>query len=498
MSKSLLRKDSKKSRPSTSHQYRVSISPYEHAKPANQSRSRHVNSTLLFSKSKPLTGNAMDRRARRAQTKYNELLKDFTDAQRRDLETVREEIGWGNESSPDEPAIDSMLLEDDDGDSNWSDEPDDIFHAFSVLVARHGSDSHGKKVWMSFATLSSSTTAWDPHNRMQPQRNRHHPPPSLRFLFYAFASLTVYARHLRKRLSDAFDVYLAIVRMIDSRIAKGLGREDPDWRMANACAACTYRLTDDPKFKYSTMFTCDGNNSLKRLANASVVDRRTLNGGYFLSPDYVDRFKDEVKNAKKATKQSKGTTQPTNSAGDNTESEDCTASAASLQSDSAAGNEESQGVPCEMHWKNTRVDDTGKRIVIFDETGIFAVACRHGTVIFVEDMQRSGELAKYGLAAVNKLCEVFGDDILLGYDIGCTFCGTVHRSPLVGPIAEKYNICFCTGSFHGYAHNRKCQLKNHPMYLEGAGTESFEECETLFSSTNATASSTRHASRFHR
>jgi hypothetical protein len=106
--------------------------------------------------------------------------------------------------------------------------------------------------------------------------------------------------------------------------------------------------------------------------------------------------------------------------------------------------------------------------------------------------------SKYGLAAVDKLCRVLGNDILMGYDIGCTFRGTAQRSPLVGPLVHEHNFSFCVGSFHGYAHNRKCQLTNHPLNLEGAGAESFEECETLFSSTNSTALTTRHASAFHR
>jgi hypothetical protein len=86
----------------------------------------------------------------------------------------------------------------------------------------------------------------------------------------------------------------------------------------------------------------------------------------------------------------------------------------------------------------------------------------------------------------------------MGYDIGCTFRGTAQRSPLVGPLVREQRFSFCVGSFHGYAHNRKCQLRNHPLNLEGAGAESFEECETLFSSTNSTALTTRHASAFHR
>jgi hypothetical protein len=106
--------------------------------------------------------------------------------------------------------------------------------------------------------------------------------------------------------------------------------------------------------------------------------------------------------------------------------------------------------------------------------------------------------SKYPLAAVDKLCRLFGKDLLMGYDIGCTFRGTALRSPLVGDLVRKSNLGFVVGSFHGYAHNRKCQLTNHPLNVEGAGLESFEQNEQLFSSTNSVARTTRHSSRFHR
>ncbi|EUC65967.1 hypothetical protein RSOL_504150 [Rhizoctonia solani AG-3 Rhs1AP] len=232
--------------------------------------------------------------------------------------------------------------------------------------------------------------------------------------------------------------------------------------MANACSACSYRLVNEPKLKFSMLLTCDGNDSLKRVANASIVDRRTLDHGYFLSSDYVDQFANEVPR------------KSTNDTGVNVLSS------------------------CEQRWKNARADDYDKKIVVFDETGVFAVSCRHGFVLLLEDMRQSGELAKYPLAAVNKLCEVFGDDLLIGYDIGCTFGGTAERSLKIGPVVRKHNTQFIVGSFHGYAHNRKCQLKNHPLNVVGAGLESFEENETLFSSTNTVARTTRHATPFHR
>ncbi|EGO00597.1 hypothetical protein SERLA73DRAFT_23851, partial [Serpula lacrymans var. lacrymans S7.3] len=54
------------------------------------------------------------------------------------------------------------------------------------------------------------------------------------------------------------------------------------------------------------------------------------------------------------------------------------------------------------------------------------------------------------------------------------------------------------GAFHGHAHNRKCQLDWHPLYIEGTGHSEGEGCEHIFSSFNNLARGTRHASTFHR
>ena len=54
------------------------------------------------------------------------------------------------------------------------------------------------------------------------------------------------------------------------------------------------------------------------------------------------------------------------------------------------------------------------------------------------------------------------------------------------------------GSFHGHAHNRACQLRWHPTYIQGTGHSEGEGCEQIFSSSNDLARAARHATRFHR
>ena len=106
--------------------------------------------------------------------------------------------------------------------------------------------------------------------------------------------------------------------------------------------------------------------------------------------------------------------------------------------------------------------------------------------------------AKYPLAHVNELIELFGPRVLVGYDIGCGFSATAGRSSRVGPRVRESGLRFCVNAFHGYAHNRRCQLAWHCMFTTGAGLEDFEGCERVFSESNRVASGTRHASRFHR
>lgn len=49
------------------------------------------------------------------------------------------------------------------------------------------------------------------------------------------------------------------------------------------------------------LVTCDGNDSLKRVANASVVNRHPLQDNYFLESAYVDRFENEVQSRANTT-----------------------------------------------------------------------------------------------------------------------------------------------------------------------------------------------------
>ena len=104
--------------------------------------------------------------------------------------------------------------------------------------------------------------------------------------------------------------------------------------------------------------------------------------------------------------------------------------------------------------------------------------------------------AKYGLATLNEILDVFGADQAVGYDIGCSHKVTVAASSL----SEKARILLLqlvVDAFHGHAHNRLCQLLNHPLFLKGFGLEDLTTCERIFAGTNPATCLIQHASYFH-
>jgi hypothetical protein len=104
--------------------------------------------------------------------------------------------------------------------------------------------------------------------------------------------------------------------------------------------------------------------------------------------------------------------------------------------------------------------------------------------------------AKYALATTNKILDVFGPNGVTGYDIGCSYQTTVNASSIATK-ARSHQHRFIVNSFHGHAHNRRCQLRFHPLYQRGLGLEDLETCERIFSASNAVAPVIRHASYFH-
>ncbi|KAH9853435.1 hypothetical protein C2E23DRAFT_698062, partial [Lenzites betulinus] len=307
--------------------------------------------------------------------------------------------------------------------------------------------------------------------------------------------LRAFLSTMAEQFSACFDVYLDVLHGIDTRVKEALGRHEPEWRMRNACAPCLYVLEGEeaPPVLLATM---DGNSSLKLVDDSfrsgeRRVDLRTTRTDLYLTNEEVDIFKDEVRKRKKPAD---GDEFDSNDDGEREEAEWINEDTVTNHVD-----EPSEGTSlCAERWRNAGPEARKKMFTLFQITGIFATLCRHGQVLVLCDMIRSGELMKYPLAIVNKLLDVYGKDmkIVLGYDIGCEFAKILQKSTL-GPRAKGV-IEPIVPAFHGHSHNRACQLDWHPMYRAGAGKEDFEGCEHFFSSSNALASGTRLSSDFHR
>lgn len=123
------------------------------------------------------------------------------------------------------------------------------------------------------------------------------------------------------------------------------------------------------------MHAIDGCDSQKRDKTAGSCDERNFNSKYFLSRDFVNSFKDEVKShaaARRAEKDSPSTVE---------------------LEDGFMAPEGEQDDRCGSNWKAaTSKELTPASKEAFEQTGVFACLCRHGIVEFMIEFVRSAEM----------------------------------------------------------------------------------------------------------
>ncbi|KAI0704566.1 hypothetical protein C8Q76DRAFT_631002 [Earliella scabrosa] len=297
-----------------------------------------------------------------------------------------------------------------------------------------------------------------------------------------------YHRSLRTALADVFDVYLMIIRTVDQRVRAALGRDLPNWRILYGCPACGYEVDGERPKCFSRLWCMDGNTSLKRARLArgrKIGDQRVFESDYFLTTEYVNRFANEVRARPQTTAKSGDKDKDTTEISDEEEDGDPTDGSPDIES------------TCTKNWKAAAADEKKRTWDIFEETGIFASACRHGFVLWIIDQIRSGELAKYPLATVSKALECMPPAWMCGFDVGCSFRGTASRSSL-GTLLEQRQCEICVNAFHGYSHAFACQVRHHPNVIKGLGLEDFETMERIFSVSNHLASVIRYTTAYRR
>lgn len=158
---------------------------------------------------------------------------------------------------------------------------------------------------------------------------------------------------------------------------------------------------------FTRLWAHDGNNSLKRMlpvGSRVAADTRVFNDSdYFLSREYVDQYANEVKSQPPTTRKRK---HREISSGDSTDEDsdqdDDDGNAGQVDpmnpngegdpTDGVRADQHADISQCVKNWKAAASDDKKKTWAIFDETGIYASACRHGSILWICDMVRSGEL----------------------------------------------------------------------------------------------------------
>ena len=114
---------------------------------------------------------------------------------------------------------------------------------------------------------------------------------------------------------------------------------------------------------------------------------------YILPHEFVDRFANEVK-ARHPQAKTKTRSVGRAAAESSSEDEDDASDEDAERTEEGDPTDGKQGVPspCAKNWKAASAEEKKRMWGIFDETGIFASACRHGLILWLADMVRSGEL----------------------------------------------------------------------------------------------------------
>ena len=103
-------------------------------------------------------------------------------------------------------------------------------------------------------------------------------------------------------------------------------------------------------------------------------------GDYFLAHENVDKYADEVKQKAPAEEPDADEDVPETAQQDS-------------GGDPTDGAQLGVTVACADNWKASQAGEVWCMWNIYEETGIFAAACRHGLILWLADMVRSGELS---------------------------------------------------------------------------------------------------------
>lgn len=140
-------------------------------------------------------------------------------------------------------------------------------------------------------------------------------------------------------------------------------------------------LEDEEKLKFSMLYTIDGNDSLKRIQRREAAPI-TIDDDASTLHEPVLGDSSESKDACEAGKGVYLTNEQVNQWSKEILAQLCP----------EYNEDETDDNPCAERWRNMRTELTAKMWGVFHETGLFLALCRHGFVLMLADMVRSGEL----------------------------------------------------------------------------------------------------------
>ncbi|EGG11274.1 uncharacterized protein MELLADRAFT_92206 [Melampsora larici-populina 98AG31] len=113
-----------------------------------------------------------------------------------------------------------------------------------------------------------------------------------------------------------------------------------------------------------------------------------------------------------------------------------------------------------------------------DDTGLFAVSCRHDVPLLMANIYKSGEKMRYPLSLLQSLMKDF-PDLCVGvlYDIGCVLNKHIKKHNKLPEYQQQ--LMLGTSVFHAYVHSWGCQLTYNPRFLDFWGLSDGEGLERL-------------------
>ncbi|KAH9806840.1 hypothetical protein DFH28DRAFT_905432 [Melampsora americana] len=132
-----------------------------------------------------------------------------------------------------------------------------------------------------------------------------------------------------------------------------------------------------------------------------------------------------------------------------------------------------------------------------DDTGLFALACRHDVPLLMANIYQSGEKMYYPLALIQSLLDDF-PNLRVGilYDIGCHLDKHIKKKNKLPEYQRR--IVLGTSVFHAYVHSWGCQLQYNPRFLQYWGLSDGEGLERLWSDLTPLIARLRTSTRQHR